>query len=145
MLCFLWISDFPGPITWRWLGWVNRRTDICVLGRGVGNMGSQHPSDLCTFVSITSTTWRSFSSFMPGTRPRRGFQPHQPAFWGLDLVWNFVWGRPGVPPLLLEIMGLSLDGHVISLWVGNLSSHAYQLSYVEVHTQTVGSLVILFY
>lgn len=47
------------------------------------------------------------------------------------------------PPLVLEVMGLSLSGK--PLWVGDLSSLAYQLSCGKVHAQTVGSLVILFY
>lgn len=42
---------------------MNGRTDICVLGKTlwVGNTGSQDPSDLCTFASVTSTTWPSFT------------------------------------------------------------------------------------
>ena len=60
MLCFLWISDFQGPTTWRWLGWVNGRTSICVLGKGVGKVGYQYPLDFLHFASITSTTWPSF-------------------------------------------------------------------------------------
>lgn len=31
-----------------------------ILGKGVGNMGSQWPSHLCSFASMTSTTWHLF-------------------------------------------------------------------------------------
>lgn len=148
MLCFLWISDFQVPVTWRWLGWVNGRTDVCVLGKRLGNMGSQYFSDLCTFASITSTTLPSFiGEVLDGL-----FLEHDHVeasslvsllFWSLDLVRNSVWSRPVTPPLVLEVMGLSLSGK--PLWVGDLSSLAYQLSCGKVHAQTVGSLVILFY
>lgn len=86
-----------------------------MFGKRGREYGLQHPSDLCTFASITSTTWRSkFSSFMPGTRPHRGFQPHQPAFLRFGPCCNSVWGGLGGPT---PVTG---DNGIFTGWSGDI-------------------------
>lgn len=81
-----------------------------VLGKGVGNVGSQYPLDSCTLACITSTTWPSFAGEVVDDLFLEQDHVEVSSLCLLE-VWTLFQILPGVDLgphsfLLLEVLGL---------------------------------------